>query len=110
MLNDKLEFAVVLSRELPLKSHGEIVRLARSLMRHGATHARICRQWCNGPWDEETDGKKRDRIRALIERDLNGLPIKPIFSGDPRGTTVKLKLPSQRNNNLGGEGWCVPQS
>ncbi len=30
------------------------------------------------------------------------------FSGDPRGCTVKLILPSGEANDWGKEGWCVP--
>lgn len=35
--------------------------------------------------------------------------VEPCFSGDPRGCTVKLRVPSCRNNSFGGGGYiCVP--
>ena len=45
-----------------------------------------------------------DRVTALCAP--HG--IKPVFSGDPRGAVVKLKLPSGRTDDWGGTGVCVP--
>jgi hypothetical protein len=38
----------------------------------------------------------------------NGGEFTTIFTYDPRGATVKLRLPSGAANNFGGDGWCVP--
>lgn len=109
MLRDKLEFVAVLQRELPEQSVYSVVSLAQKLMRLGATHCRLCTQWCNGPWDDK-DEKRLDRVRERIELTLNGTGIKAACGGDPRGATVKLTFPSKVSNSFAGDGYCVPQS
>jgi hypothetical protein len=49
--------------------------------------------------------KAEDRIRALC-KPLKG--FEAIFSGDPRGACVKIRVPSGRSDSWGGEGMCVP--
>jgi hypothetical protein len=39
---------------------------------------------------------------------VNGKMIEAKFSGDPRGATVKLKMPDGRYDDWGQEGICVP--
>ena len=38
---------------------------------------------------------------------VNGQPIEPVFSGDPRGATVKLRMPDGRYDDWGQVGICV---
>lgn len=32
----------------------------------------------------------------------------PVFSGDPRGAVLKIRVPDGYTNDFGGEGICVP--
>ena len=45
--------------------------------------------------------------RRLIRR-LAPFNVTPNFQGDPRGCTVKLKVPSGRTDDWGQVGLCVP--
>lgn len=69
-------------------------------------HARLQEKACNEPVPENHDQRTEDRIRDLVDQ-LPGCKV--IFSGDPRGCTVKLVVPSGRTNDWGAEGICVPQ-
>jgi hypothetical protein len=61
--------------------------------------------------DEEGDHpaitENRDAIREVAER-AGAMGV--IFSGDPRGCTVKLTFEDGFTNDLGHEGYCVPTS
>lgn len=107
-------------------SWSERLRLARLLLRHGQTHARIQEAICNGvewmrwdtnesfnkrqarheAWTEKRDAQLEKRIMAICTE--LGAGFKPVFSGDPRGCTVKIQVPSGRTNDWGKEGICVP--
>lgn len=78
----------------------------------------LCRDYGSGGHDE-VSGKvihapvPRVNVReAQIERRVRALctthGLTPIFSGDPRGAVLKLKVPSGRTNDGGREGVCVP--
>lgn len=52
---------------------------------------------------------RKQQAKARIVRRLAGYAkVVPVFSGDPRGACVKLKVPSGRTNDWGQEGICVP--
>lgn len=72
----------------------ELVRLAKR-------HHRGAERECNEGGDHTTATKKK--IVAL----LAGSGIGAIFSGDPRGCTVRLKMPSGRTNDFANTGWCI---
>jgi hypothetical protein len=104
----------------------EAGRLAGLLMRHAKTHHRLQEMVCNGcgalygesnesfskrqmaheTWVEKRDKQIEHRITEIC-REL-GEGFSPVFSGDPRGCTVKIKVPSGRTNDWSKEGVCVP--
>lgn len=47
-----------------------------------------------------------DSITAVCR----SIGCEPVFGGDPRGATVKLRVPSGKTNDWGQEGICVPNS
>lgn len=69
----------------------------------------------SGPYGEPTERQLAawDRAEAaaearIVER-VKPHGIEANFQGDPRGAVVKLRLPSGRHNDFGGEGFfCVP--
>lgn len=74
----------------------------------------LCRDY--GSWDDGTrshgtvprihvqETRSQERMIAY----LKPYKIVPIFSGDPRGAVVKLRVPSGRTNDWGQTGVCVP--
>lgn len=48
------------------------------------------------------------RAAARVRRALQPYGMEPIIGGDPRGCTLKLKVPSGRTDDWGREGLCVP--
>ncbi len=52
------------------------------------------------------------RSQYNVEQILGGVGsgFEAIFSGDPRGCVLKIKVPSGRTNDWGREGICVPSS
>lgn len=94
-------FIVLMVRECKgVMAHdlSELMRLAR---RHGKMQERAC----NAPVPENHDALCEARISKVCER----IGCVPVFSGDPRGATVKVVVPSGHSNSWGGEGVCVPQ-
>lgn len=111
MSKDRDEFVAVLTRELPDWSIGQVVDLAAKLMRYGRLSHRLAEALCNRELtaaEERQDTANDERIRLLVA--TLGVGFGCMISGDPRGATVKLILPSRRSNSFGGEGWCVPGS
>lgn len=89
------------------------VKAAKELMRLARRHHRMAEQQCNGEgpfadWDGESDSPfepLRERIGAIAKKaGCAGV----IFSGDPRGCTVKLTFTDGYTNDFGHEGYCVP--
>lgn len=125
---EREEFVAQLTRALPQVAANLVARNARLLMRHAKTHGNIAEAQCNGPGDyvnsipypeagriyrefEERCAKREARIEARISAICAELGIEPDFGGDPRGYTVKVKLPTGASNTWGGasEGWGIPQ-
>ncbi len=101
----KTQFVMRMAKEAPTLKAMEI----DELMRLSRAHGRIQVRRCNGnPSNREE--KREDTIEARISAILEPTPVSVHeFGGDPRGYTVKLKLPSGAYNNLGGEAWGIPQ-
>jgi len=86
---------------------------AALLIRLASHHHAFMEGACNGlsgVFDDEGDPLPpltglRTNMRGVIAD--CGLPG-AIFSGDPRGCTVKLEMPNGATNDFGGEGWCIP--
>ena len=99
---------------------------ANLLMRHGKTYARVQEMVCNGvewmqhdtnesfskrqarheAWTEKREQQLERRMRQIVQSLGEGFGV--VFSGDPRGCTVKVTVPSGRTNDWGKEGICVP--
>lgn len=85
---------------------------ARAILRDATTHHRYAEAECS---EEMTDARAAwvERRSAACEHRITercaalGFPA-PMFSGDPRGCTVKIRLPSGYSDSWGGEGFCVP--
>lgn len=106
----------------------DVMHKAELLLRHGRSYVRIQEAICNGvewihglsndandkrqrnheAWCEKREQQLEKRIRAIVAELGQGFGV--IFSGDPRGNTVKIVLPSGRTNDMGREGYCVPTS
>lgn len=102
-----MEFAVVMAREFPaafgLAGHFE------ALMKLGRRYSLLMERECNtGGVSEKTVARLEAKVRAVCE-EINPACV-PVFSGDPRGATVKLKVPSGKVTDWGGVGVCVPGS
>ena len=132
MSKEREEFIARFAVEFTAPAHTlmECLDAARALLRLARTHGNLAVAECNGPqWGagrytlaREVQAADQDRwetrlsrqqerceakIRALCEQFT--LPV--TLGGDPRGYTVKVKLPSGAYNTWGGleEGYGVPQ-
>ncbi len=99
--------------------------LAELILRHGKTYSRIQEMNCNGvgTWYNESNesfSKRQARHEAYCEKREQqlekritaicaelGAGFEPIFQGDPRGNTVKIKLPSQPKAGNSFDQECV---
>ncbi len=107
-------------------TEGKIQRAAVKLLRYGATYGRIQEFDCNSPdarygqdeynkrmqeqWERERERlhRKETRIVRRVEELCASIGCQAIFSGDPRGNTIKIKMPDGYTNDWGREGICVP--
>lgn len=86
---------------------------AGHLIRMATKHHRMMEDYCSIPdadiYDE--DGEPTPRLatlRGMLEQAAKDCLCGVVFSGDPRGCTVKLLMPNGETNDFGKEGWCVP--
>ncbi len=99
---EKLEFVYLMAKH----SKASLSDCQR-LMRFAATHQRICTDECNREISNGEQAKKI-RVQRKIVALCAGFNVKPKFSGDPRGCTVKLQVPDGHTNDWGREGIAVP--
>jgi hypothetical protein len=100
---DRGRFVEVMSRE------GVPESVSLRVLRAAAIHVRLAVIACNRGMTRAEE-RKDERTEERIVEMLKPYGIEPQFQGDPRGCTVKLKLPSGRSNDWGGERvYCVPQ-
>lgn len=111
---DKLEFTHAMARHTQAT-----VRQCAALMRYAGTLQRLAEDDCNVATDEEGQ-KRRDAKKLRIANHVldvcNAIgPLRegksltlPIFSGDPRGAVLKIRVPDGYSNSFAGEGICVP--
>jgi hypothetical protein len=121
---EREEFLARMVREYPDMSVYVVCEAARKIMRHARTHGNLAVEHCNEPsgcwylaqpgrvdeW-EERHAKREVSCERRITELCAPFGLVPHFGGDPRGYTVKLKLPSGAYNTCGGsqEGYGVPQ-
>lgn len=112
---DMLEFAIVLNEETRGSIDGIVTRphtvaaLASKLIRaagslHKRYEAACSYSWASTEAYETATARKEKAVAALLQP--FGIDVE--FQRDPRGAAIKLKLPSGRTNDWGGEGYCVP--
>lgn len=88
-------------------------RDAKAIVTHAGAHHRLMEDLCNGTieTDEDGDNPRVSACRAKCEQAAKRLGAKGVvFSGDPRGCTVKLVFEDGFTNDWGKEGYCVPTS
>ena len=93
----------------------EVEALARRILRWGRTHGRLAEEACNRELTEREqtmDARSEVRISAACAElsKLASASFVAVFSGDPRGHTVKIRVPSGRTDDWGSVGLCVPTS
>jgi len=108
---EREEFIAVVAWELHNGARGDLqgaLELARFLLRSEATLHRLAEEDCNRaltPAEVSREERLIERVRTACE--AHGIGV--TFNGDPRGSSIKLRLPSGRANDFGGEGYyCVP--
>ena len=92
---------------------------ARGLMYYGATYGAIQERQCNGHqdyqgnWDKQAadkDERKEEHLRSKVSKLCKEFACVAVFQGDPRGATIKVKVPNGFTNDWGQVGICVPGS
>lgn len=123
------EFIRVLTEHTPDKfGYYEVRRVAERLLRCGATYCRIQEFDCSSPearygqheynrrmqerWEREQARlhEQEKRVTQRVEDLCASIECRAIFSGDPRGHTIKIKVPDGFTNDWGHEGIFVPTS
>jgi hypothetical protein len=110
---ERQEFFTKMRDEAPDLDWYEFRDIIKGLQRNARTHHRLAEDLCNL---EMTSKQEDARVRreASCERRIIelckrlGPGFEPIFQGDPRGATVKLKVPSGKTDDWGATGICVP--
>lgn len=91
-----------------LHAHGcgsASIQDALDLIRLAKLHHFQCERQCNG---YKSADALRERAESHIETLCEVIGCAPVFSGDPRGCTVRLALPDGETNDFAKEGWIVP--
>ena len=100
---ERTEFVTIMAREFPRVAN--LPELLDELMRLARRHGKLQEKACNEQVPENHDAACERKIRAVCEQIGCGV----VFSGDPRGATVKVTVPSKLTNDWGATGVCVPQ-
>lgn len=110
---ERYKFTQKMRDELGATYGMAVVGMATQLLRHGTTYARYQEDWCNVEMSEEETTRREareGRLEARIAELCEPFDVQPVFGGDPRGHTIKLKMPSGFTDDWGKEGLCVPTS
>ncbi len=102
------EFAVIMAREISEPAY-YVASLCTTLVKLGRSHRRLQEADCNYGLTPRQQARERN-IEEQIRQLCQPHGITPVFQGDPRGTTVKLVVPSGATNDFGRTGVCVPDS
>lgn len=92
-------------------SFGQRADLARAILRDAATHHRLAEAECNREITADEQRRSAACERRITERLAllgPGFSVAE-FSGDPRGATVKIRVPSGYGDSWGDRSHlCVP--
>lgn len=110
-LTDLQVFIADIQAEAPNVELATITKLIRLARRHHRLAELCCgdgsiNQAQKAKAAEVEIEKVRERLEHVIQYFGKGWGVR--CSGDPRGCTVKLVMPSGRTNDWGKEGYCVP--
>ena len=100
----KLEFVYAMAKHSAV-SLNDCYRL----MRYGATVGQLAETACNRELTER-EIRKDEKVQMDIIEILAPHDCSAKFGGDPRGCTVKIRVPDGYTNDWGQEGICVPTS
>lgn len=78
-----------------------------ALIQKANTLQKLATRQCSERWSDH-DEKTVERTREFIRSITVPYGIEPIFSRDPRGACVKVKVPSGKTDDWGSTGICVP--
>ena len=111
---EREQFIATMVRELPEVRPREVAIFARKLMGLAKTHCRYQVMQCgDGSPNQEANCRYAEEREEALEKRIEKLCKKygteAVFSGDPRGCTVKVAVPSGNTDDMGREGLCVPQ-
>lgn len=104
-------FIVTLIEETPGIKPREVMAIASGLLNAGRSYGRLQTTRCNRGLtvgEERRETRLELKIAALTAQLGNGFLA--LLSGDPRGHTVKIRVPSGRSDDFGESGICVPTS
>ena len=109
---ERHNFFDAISSELPDMPCRERRDLVYIMQMKAKQYATIQERWCSEEMSDDTIARL-ERREANIEKwfieTLVPFGITPVFSGDPRGAVVKLKVPSGRTNDFGRIVLRVPE-
>ena len=85
------------------------IHVAISILKTAPAIDRLSVLQCNGPWTDK-DNDKKEQLHLKMQTALTPYDVEVITTGDPRGYTTKLILPSGAYNTWGGKesGYGVP--
>jgi len=100
------ELAALLSRETGVATH-RVGRMAAELMRLATAHHELQEAACNRELSSAEMADEQN-IEGAIKAICDEGGWTPDFQGDPRGATVKLRVPSGRTTDFGQTGVAIP--
>ena len=95
--------------ERPIVRAHIVAELASKLVRAAKSLHRRYEAECSYEWaDTDAYRSATERKEKAVAKLMKPYGIDCVFNGDPRGAPIKLKLPTGKTNDWGGEGYCVP--
>lgn len=111
MNKEQMEFVAIMGQEFPTMKTEWLMDACQRILRIAQRHQNLATEYCNR---DLTDRERKEyeegceaKLVAVNKEYFDG-KLGWKLSGDPRGCTVKLTVPSGRTNDWGREGICVP--
>lgn len=111
MNKEQMEFMGILAQEFPKMKIEWLLDACQKILRVAQRHQNLATEYCNRDLTEREIKEYEDgceEILIKIRDEYFDGKLGWVLSGDPRGCTVKLTVPSGRTNDWGREGICVP--